>query len=188
MRSPKLSGFTLFELMISITVLGILATVSLPNLSAMLQNNAGETVLNDVARTMSMARASAVVQGHTITMCRSIDNKACNGEWHNGILVFLDRNGNRIVDTNDEIIHVTSFANIPGTLKLSSFPSKQYLQFTPAGVINNQTGNFTWCPADHKPEQAQQLIFNITGRVRFAIDADKDGIREGADGNPLSCN
>ena len=76
---------------------------------------------------------------------------------------------------------------MPGTLKLHAFPNKQYLLFTPAGVLNNQTGNFTWCPADNNAQQAQQLIFNITGRVRFAVDCDQDGFKEGADGAPLSC-
>ena len=187
MQSPKHSGFTLLELLIAIATVGILATLSVPNLNAMLQTHAAETLLDDLARTMSMARSSAVFQGQMVTMCRSDDNKGCNGEWHNGVLVFLDRNGNRIVDPGDEVLHITQAARLPGTLLLRSFPNKQYLQFTPAGIINNQTGNFTWCPADKDARQARQLIFNITGRVRFAIDADKDGIREGADGKPLSC-
>jgi type IV fimbrial biogenesis protein FimT len=183
----KFSGFTLLELMVSLATLGILVTLSVPGLSAMLQANAAETMMNDLARTMSMARASAVFQGQMVTMCRSKDGKGCNSGWHDGILVFLDRDSDRTVDAADVILHMTPAAKLPGTLILRSFPARQYLQFTPAGIINNQTGNFTWCPADNNPQQAQQLIFNITGRVRFAADADKDGIREGADGTPLSC-
>src|SRR5688572_24204856 len=188
MQFQKNSGFTLLELMITIATVGILASMSLPNLGGMLQKNAAETLLNDLARTMSMARVSAVSHGQMVTLCRSADQKSCNGEWHSGMLVFLDRDGDRIVDAIDKVLHVTPPSTMPGTLKLRSFPNKQYLQFTPAGVINNQTGNFTWCPADNNARQAQQLIFNITGRVRFAIDADQDGFKEGADGAPLSCS
>lgn len=188
MQLQKRSGFTLLELMVVIAVVGILAGMSMPGLSTMLQTNAAETLLNDLARTMSMARASAVSRGQLVTLCRSADKKSCSGEWHSGMLVFLDRDGDRIVDAGEEVLHVTSAATMPGTLKLRSFPNKQYLQFTPAGLINNQTGNFTWCPADNDARQAQQLIFNITGRVRFAVDADHDGLREGADGKPLSCS
>jgi type IV fimbrial biogenesis protein FimT len=187
MQLQKRSGFTLLELMITIATVGILVSMSMPNLGDMLQKNAAETVLNDLARTMTMARVSAVSHGQMVTLCRSADQKSCNGEWHNGMLVFLDHDSDRIVDTSDRILHVTSPATTPGTLKLRSFPNRQYLQFTPAGVINNQTGNFTWCPADNDARQAQQLIFNITGRVRFATDSDQDGLVEGADGTPLSC-
>ena len=187
MQTRKFSGFTLFELMISLSILGVLAMLSVPGLSAMLQTNAAEALINDLARTMSMARASGVSQGRMVTMCRSKDNKGCNGEWRDGILVFVDHDGNHIVNTIDEILHIAPGTKIPGTLILRSFPNKQYLQFTSAGIINNQTGNFTWCPADKNAKLAQQLIFNITGRVRIAIDADNDGIKEGADGKPLSC-
>ena len=187
MQKRKLSGFTLLELMISLGTLGILATMSVPGLQVMVQNNAAEALMNDLARTMTMARASAVVQGRMVTMCRSMDNKGCNGEWRDGFIVFVDHDNNRLVNGNDEILHITQGAKIPGTLILRSFPNRQYLQFTSTGVINSQTGNFTWCPADKNPQQAHQLIFNITGRVRSAIDADNDGIREGADGKPLSC-
>jgi prepilin-type N-terminal cleavage/methylation domain-containing protein len=188
MRLQEHSGFTLLELMVAIGVVGVLASVSMPNLGGMLQAHAAETVLNDLARTISMARASAVSQGRMVTLCRSADKTSCNGEWHNGMLVFVDRNNDRIVDDDDEVLHITPASPTPGTLKLRSFPNRQYLQFTPAGVLNNQTGNFTWCPADNNARQAQQLIFNITGRVRFAVDADQDGVREDAEGEPLSCS
>jgi type IV fimbrial biogenesis protein FimT len=182
------SGFTLLELMVVIATVGILAGMSMPDLGKMLQKNAGETLLNDLARTMSMARTSAVSHGQVVTLCRSADQKSCNGEWHNGMVVFLDKDSDRIVDASDEVLHITPPATMRGTLKLHSFPNKQYLLFTPAGVLNNQTGNFTWCPADNNAQEAQQLIFNITGRVRFAVDTDQDGFKEGADGAPLSCS
>jgi type IV fimbrial biogenesis protein FimT len=162
--------------------------MSVPGLSAMLQNNAAEAVINDLARLMSMARTSAVVQGQSVTLCRSKDSKGCNGAWRDGIIVFIDRDNDHLVDANDEILYLNPGATLPGTLILKSFPNKQYLQFTPTGIINNQTGNFTWCPADKNAKQAQQLIFNITGRIRLAVDANHDGIKEGADGKPLSCN
>ncbi|MES2626417.1 MAG: GspH/FimT family pseudopilin [Pseudomonadota bacterium] len=188
MRLLKYPGFTLIELMFSVATVAVLATISVPGLNSMLQENAAEALLNDLARTMNKARASAVFQGQTVTMCRSKDKQGCNGNWHDGILVFLDPDGNHVLKSSDEILHITAGASLPGTLILRSFPNKQYLQFTAMGVINNQTGNFTWCPADKNPRLAQQLIFNITGRVRFAVDADGDGIKEGADGAPLSCS
>ena len=108
MRLPKCPGFTLIELMFSVATLAILATVSVPGLNSMLQENAAEALLNDLARTMSKARTSAVFQGQTVTMCGSKDNHGCNGNWHDGILVFLDPDGNHVVNSTDEILHVTA--------------------------------------------------------------------------------
>ncbi len=187
MRAP-LRGYTLLELLLVVAVGAILASLAMPGLGRAVQANAAALVMNDLARLLGMARALAVHNGTSVTLCPSASGSTCGGEWAAGMLLFTDANRDRVIDANDQLAQVVGPVATAGTLRLRSFPNRQYLQFTPLGFTHRQNGNFTWCPAGGRPELAQQLIFSQSGRTRFARDSDGDGLREGANGQALPCD
>lgn len=186
MQSPG-TGHTLPEVLILLAVVLLMFGIAAPDLQATLQRHAGEALVSELARTLNLARAAAVNSGSMVTLCRSTDGLTCSGDWLDGILVFTDANADRVINAEDSILRYTNAFQPVGVLRFRSFPNRQYLQFTQLGFTNNQNGNFTWCPATGEAASAQQLIFTQSGRSRFAKDKDGDGIREGADGQAISC-
>jgi len=181
------AGFTLIELLVTIAMVSLLVLFSLPGLQPLLQRHSGNVAILDLERLLAQARASAVNSGQVVTLCRSMDGLRCNGQWRDGILLFTDTNADRTINGEDRVLRHASNLAGDGDLRLSTFPNRQYLQYTAEGFTNKQNGAFTWCPPGGEPEAAQQLIFSQSGRTRLARDQNGDGIREGADGRKLSC-
>lgn len=182
-------AFTLFDLLVSILILSVLFSLAMPGLGSALQAQAGDALIGDLARTLNQARAAAVSSGSRVTLCRSRDGFSCGGSWIEGMVLFTDSNGNRTVDGFDQLLRSVRLSGRAGagTLRLRSFPNRQYVQFTALGHTHKQNGSFTWCPPGNDAARAQQLIFTQAGRVRIAQDRSGDGIREDANGNPLVC-
>lgn len=184
-------GIALLELLLVVSIGAVLVSIAVPGLGRAVQANAGLVLMNDMARTLSMARALAVQHGSYVTLCPSSDGGNCGGDWVAGMLLFTDANRDRVINGADQLLQSVRgvrAARAAGSLRLRSFPNRQYLQFTALGTTHSQNGTFTWCPANGAGELAQQLIFSQSGRTRFARDSDGDSIREGTNGQPLPCN
>ena len=180
-------GSNLVELLMALIILAILVSISLPSFNSMLEKERGETALLRLARLINLARASAITTGSTVTVCRSVTGSSCAGSWHEGVIVFTDKNIDHRINQQDRLISQLQFLHLPGTIKWRAFGNRQYLQFDNQGFTLNQNGNFTYCPANKSPQLAHQLVINRTGRMRMAIDSDDDNIREDSQGKPLRC-
>jgi type IV fimbrial biogenesis protein FimT len=84
------SGFTILELMITVAVLVILATVALPSLRSTIQNNRMTAQANGFLTAFQMARSEAVKRRGPVSVCASSDGAACTGSWEDGWIVFTD--------------------------------------------------------------------------------------------------
>ena len=89
-------GFTLIELMVTLSIAVILATVAIPGFQDFFRNNRLATQSNDFVAAFNLARSEAMRRGVRVTVCKS-DNPtatppACNAAaaWHQGWVVFVD--------------------------------------------------------------------------------------------------
>jgi type IV fimbrial biogenesis protein FimT len=180
-------GFTMIELLVTLSIITLLMAVATPQLPAFIEKLQGEKALIAVARAIKVGRTAAIKTGVTVTVCRSSDALQCSGSWQNGLIVFTDQNKDRAINQNDKILLQLVFNNLPGTIVWRAFQNRQYLQLNSRGDMIHQNGTFTYCASSGKAESAHQLVVSGTGRIRFAIDSDGDGIRTGSNGLPLSC-
>lgn len=187
-KNKSSSGFNLVEILIVLTLLAILINLGLPALSNTVERNQAKVVINEINRAISLTRFTAINSGLITTLCRSENGTSCGGQWQDGFIVFTDRNADRVINSNDQLIRVFPEPASTGTLTFRAFQNKQYLQMTPQGFTNYQNGNFTFCTSSNDPKLAQQLIINRSGRTYFASDNNGDGIKEGANGKALTCN
>ena len=180
-------AFTLFEALVVVAILTILVSLMLPDLQRLVVRRQGSLVLQKLANSIYLARSAAAESGTIAVLCPSADGLTCGGKWHEGVMVYLDRNDNQSPDAGDKVIDFLQYEKLPGTLRWRAFRSKPYLQITPVGFTRYQNGNFTWCDLQKTQASAHQLILNRTGRVRYARDTNDDGLREDSSGRPISC-
>ena len=90
-------GFTLYELMITVLIVGIVLALSIPNMQAFTQNSRMTGAANDLHAAFHLARSESSRAKTNITICASANPMAaaanCGGTWDQGYIVFVDEDG-----------------------------------------------------------------------------------------------
>jgi len=91
------NGFTLYELLITMLIVGVVLTLGVPNMLAFNQNGRMTSTANDMHAAFHLARSESGRAKTNITICASanaLDAEAnCSGTWDQGFIVFVDNNG-----------------------------------------------------------------------------------------------
>ena len=91
------AGFTLYELLITLIIVGVVMSYGMANLSDFTKNGRMTATANDLHAAFHMARSESSRAKTNITICGSADpmgNGAdCDGTWEQGYIVFIDTDG-----------------------------------------------------------------------------------------------
>jgi len=97
MKKRNQTGFTLYELMITLLIVGVVLSYGIPNLAEFTANSRITSTSNDLHASFQLARSEAARAKTNITICASADPLAadsdCDGAWSQGYIVFVDDNG-----------------------------------------------------------------------------------------------
>ena len=101
-------GFTLIELMVTISVAAILLVIAVPNFRTFVLNNRITGQANDMMTALNYARSEAIKRGLPVSMCSSTTGAACAGvlTWGTGWIVFADPNNNGTLDAGETLLRV----------------------------------------------------------------------------------
>jgi len=92
-------GFTLLELVITVSVLGLATAIAVPNFTTMVQNNRIKTTTNHIISSLQFARQTAAIEQTQVSACSPVpDNPercALANNWKNGVALLK---GNAKVD------------------------------------------------------------------------------------------
>lgn len=177
-------GFTLLELLITISIMFIVMFVAVPNLIDLHRKQNADTVTADIRRTLSVARQYAVSTQKTITACGIVDTYTCTKNNIHGFLVFVDENNNKALDSNEYLLLNRDIKH-QGFLKLSASLGAKHIQFNGDGS-SKQAGSFIYCVPE-RPTLARRIVFSMTGRSYIGKDMDGDGIITLANKKPITC-
>jgi type IV fimbrial biogenesis protein FimT len=108
------SGLSLIELLTAMSIASILTAVAVPSFKYVTTSNRLTGEVNALLADMQYARAEAIREGQTVTICSSTDGATCAGSttWNQGWIVFSDVNNDGTVDPGDTVLRVQkSFAS-----------------------------------------------------------------------------
>ena len=102
-------GFTVIELMITVSIAGILLGVGIPSMRDLMINNRVSSYANEFVTSLYVTRSEAVKRGTRISMCKSTNGTACagtGGGWQQGWVIFQDDDNDAAIDLGEEIIQL----------------------------------------------------------------------------------
>lgn len=164
----RLAGFTLIELMVTLTVLAVVAMIAAPSFQQAALSSRLTSYANAFSASLKLARSEAIKRNATVTMCRSADGTSCagTGSWEQGWIVFNDANANSTVDGAE-----TRFAYEPAAspdYSITSAGGVYALNFKGSGM-SATTETVTLCRASPTPGTQKRTIgIDATGRTSVA--------------------
>ena len=176
MSSPRLAGFTIVELMITLAIIGIALVFASPNIATFIKNYRITTQANGLLADFQLARNNSVTQGLPVSVCASSDtanaSPTCSTTtWSSGRIVFTDANGNGTVDAGDTLLRISEPLSGSNSLVAANLTSGGIIQFRPSGMPAGITGStiatFTLC--DDRPGPFGRVVnVSLTGRASVA--------------------
>ena len=159
------SGFTLVELLTTVTVVSTLTAVAIPGLSGLLQGQRERAGLQSLQAVLMQARGLAVQRGQRLGVCPSADGERCrmDREWAGGALVFVDHNQDRQRQANEPVVHDMQALD---RLRIRSNAGRPVVVFHPDGSSTGFNATFHICNADTGVSRRSLILAN-SGRLRI---------------------
>jgi type IV fimbrial biogenesis protein FimT len=94
----------LVELMITLVVFVVLASIAFPQFREVIQTNRVATQVNQLATGLALARSEAVRLAEGSGVCASSDGASCGTDWSAGWLVWDDADGDGELESGETVV------------------------------------------------------------------------------------
>jgi len=103
-------GFTLAELMVTLTIMGILFAIGVPSYRNVTKSNRLSAEINGLLGDLQFARSEAIREGQQVSVCVPTTNppptagatcSAAGTDWKGGWVVWVDFNGDATITPNE---------------------------------------------------------------------------------------
>jgi type IV fimbrial biogenesis protein FimT len=112
-------GFTLIELVVTMTVLAILAALAAPNFADFMRRNAVETQANEFLGALRLARSTAISQNRFVSICPSKNASAAepacedSNDFSVGWIMYTSPASSAVYASTDKLVRVAqSVSNV----------------------------------------------------------------------------
>ena len=209
----KSSGVSLIELMITLSILIVIATVAAPNFSLFIQNSRLTQEADGLFVLLNKAKQLAISRGGRVYICINTNavTPACDGQanhtWEGVKIVYtmpvntpVTPINNRFLDQRIQVIGASLnsqetiraiVAEVPAgnpSVTLRPNVDDTVIAFSGLGRLLNQTPFWVAvCDGRDNPEQAGKLVGVLdTGQIRMIdlLDANDDQVAVDCEGNP----
>lgn len=102
----KKNGFSLVEILVTMSIISILLVVAVPSFKSSKINNALQSEVTQVNSAFALARNEAYRRNNYVSICATTDGATCNSsDFKNGMIIFSNPNKAGL-SGNDQIIKV----------------------------------------------------------------------------------
>lgn len=152
-------GFTLYELLITVIIVGVVLSFGLANMSDFTRNSRMTATANDMHSTFHQARSESARTKTNTTICASSNPMAaapqCGNDWNDGYIMFTDINGDISVDPNEVVIKRQG--RVETGITLTAANGATYFSFSGTGIGRGNVGG--------QPAVTQVLMCDERGNV-----------------------
>ena len=137
-------GFTLYELLVTVLVMGIIFGFGVPNLLEFARNNRMTATANDLVTALHLARSEAVRSGDRVTVCASpepiIDTPTCDPDASDpdsagGYIAWVDPDNDAVFDVGERML-----LQRDDPQDIAVLGDSGYVQFGQNGFVVTATG------------------------------------------------
>ena len=157
------TGFTLYELLITFLLVGIILALGVPNLAEFTRNSRMTGTANDLHAAFQLARSEAARAKTNITICASanaLDAGAnCGGTWDQGYIVFVDEDGDLTRGGGNETV-LRAHGPADSGVSLAVANDAAYFSFAATGLGRGDVGG--------NPSVTQVVVCDERGNVTAA--------------------
>ncbi len=137
-------GFSLYELLMTLLVIGVILALGVPNLQQFTRNSRITATANDLHSSFVLARSEATriapspapPDNASVTICSSLNptdaNPDCGGTFADGWIVFVDIDGDIVRDAGDVVLR--SHPPVDATVNISTNNGANYFSFARTGL------------------------------------------------------
>jgi len=171
-------AFTLIEMMVTLAILAVLATMAAPHLTDFVRNSNLTSAANNLSSALAAARSEAMKRNRPAMVI------AQPGGWKNGFIAFVDMDRDGAFDPAKDVLFLQETTPWPAYLEASgtrtAAEARPYLRYDGSGFAtqtDGSAGNLTLSlvrndvPASTAYRQTRRLILAATGRVRICTPA-----------------
>lgn len=191
-KSMKMSytkGFTVLELLITISIAGILLAVGIPSFGSMMAESRISAQYNSLVGSLYHARSEAIKGAADVTVCprNAVDGLQCGdaNDWQNGWIVFIDsvnipNEAAAVIESPGDIISVKP--SIKGQNTVNAFGSTtnvagneaaaSYVRYLQNGSSSLTTGSIVICDTSRGSADSRALNIVRTGDIRRGTTTD----------------
>lgn len=162
-------GFTLIELMVTLSVFGILMVAGVPALKTFIDSNELVAETNRMMGSLSAARVEAVKRNMNTVLCPSTNQTNCNGtSWASGWITFADTNADGVLATDgSEAVFAVAEAS-SGTLRLYGDGNlAKTIRYKADGTLKSNVGTLTVCSTGSVSPNGRAISITSGGRARI---------------------
>ncbi|MGE8190164.1 GspH/FimT family pseudopilin [Pseudomonas sp. NPDC086278] len=168
-------GFSLIELLMGLTIVGIVLLLVSPVFAALSESNHREAAAKSLISGIRNARTLAITRNQTVVI------HGINGDWSQGWRIILDISGKGPKDSSNPLLaERASSARMP---IVGNWPVRRYIRFTGIGAPQMrgkafQAGTLHIC-ATREPVSQRQVVLAATGRVSLRSDVAEQALCPG---------
>lgn len=169
----KNSGFTLLELIITLTLISVVTAFAIPSMTSFTKNDRLVTNINSMVGHLAYARSEAVKRSQQVSICVSNNTdtpapSCTGGGWEDGWIVYIDADANNSFDAGEEVIKAHGPFTGNNAVTINNVGTQ--VIYDNRGYLASNTGSLLLCD-DRNGPHGKTINFSMTGRVRMEIDS-----------------